>query len=53
MVCGCFPGRDDKCAEDSYSPDEMNYYGYILLDDYCIRSVLGLIRRRHSPCMKD
>ena len=26
---------------------------FILLDDYCIRSVLGPIRRRHSPRMKD
>ena len=26
---------------------------FILLDDYCIRSVLGPIRRRHSPRMRD
>ena len=26
---------------------------FILLDDYCIRSVLGPIRRMNSPRMKD
>ena len=25
MESGCFSRRDDCCAEDGYSPDEMNY----------------------------